>query len=367
MDVRRRVMVVAIACALIAAAIAVAGTSGAGAQVAPEASLSPAAVSLTVSAGGSADVAKTAQTPVLPAALDVYLLADSTGSMGSYLEAAHLSSEELFAQVTALSPGAEFGVGQYQDFTSEGPCDLTFQNQTPITPDTTAVDEAINAWTPDGGCDTPESQLYALDRLADPSNPAGFRAGSSKAIVIFGDAPGHDPICAALTGLDHDITEASVTAKLQSAGINLIVVSIDGGMDQDPTAGADDYQPTCPSAGGSAGQGTRMATATGGTYTTINDAEQLIPAVLAAVAAVTVEVSLESDCPEPLQVSFAPATRTVTSGGVAEFTETFAAASDAASMDIICSTYLVINGVPVPGVIEVNEITIEAQAPAYTG
>jgi hypothetical protein len=351
----------------IATAIAVVGTSGAGAQIAPEASLTPSAVSATVTAGGSTDVMKTAQTPVLPATLDVYLLADSTGSMGAYLEAAHASSEELFAQVTALSPGAEFGVGQYQDFTAEGPCDLTFQNQTPITSDTAAVDAAINAWTPDGGCDTPESQLYALDRLADPSNPGGFRAGSSKAIVIFGDAPGHDPVCAALTGLDHDITEASVTAKLQAAGINLIVVSIGGGMDEDPTDGAHDYQPTCPTPGGSAGQGSRMAAATGGTYTTINDAEQLIPAVLAAVGSVTVSVALRSDCPAPLQVSFSPATRSVTSGSTAEFTETFSAATDAASMDITCNTYLVINGTPVPGVIEVNEIAIEGQAPVYTG
>jgi von Willebrand factor type A domain len=367
MESRRRIMAAAITGAFIAAAIAMGSSGGAGAQTAPVASLTPATVSVTVTAGGSTDVAKTAQTPVLPAALDVYLLADSTGSMGAYLEAAHTSSEELFAQVTAQAPGAEFGVGQYQDFTSEGPCDLTFQNQTPITSDATAVGEAINAWTPGGGCDTPEGQLYALDRLADPSNPAGFRVGASKAIVIFGDAPAHDPVCAALTGLDHDITEASVTAKLRAAGINLIVVSIDGGMDESPTGDATDYQPTCPTPGGSAGQGTRMAEATGGTYTTIDAAEQLIPAVLAAVGDVSVSVSLESDCPEPLHVSFGPATRTIISGGVTEFTENFAAAADAPTMDITCNTYLLINGEPVPGVIEVNEVRIEGQVPVYTG
>ena len=36
-------------------------------------------------------------------------------------------------------------------------------------------------------------------------------------------------------------------------------------------------------------------------------------------------------------------------------------------MTIRCNTYLLINGTPVPGVIETNEITIEAQAPSYTG
>jgi len=120
--------------------------------------------------------------------------------------------------------------------------------------------------------------------------------------VIFGDAPGHDPICAAISGLDHDITEESVTAKLH-----------------------------------------------------------------AAVRAVSVTVSLSSDCPEPLSVSFAPASQSVPSGSIAEFTETFAAASDATEMTIRCNTYLLINGTPVPGVIETNEITIVAQAPSFTG
>jgi hypothetical protein len=352
------------AAALIAA---VASTGGAGAQTVPEPSLTPDLVVRTVAAGSSVDIAKTAQTPVLPAALDVYLLADSTGSMSSYLNAVHLSSESMFSQITAQSADARFGVGQYQDFTSEGPCTLTFENQSAITADTTAVGAAIDAWSAAGGCDTPEAQLFALDRLADPTNPAGFRAGASKAIVIFGDAPGHDPICAAISGLDHDITEESVTVKLQAAGIDLIVVSIDGGMDENPASGAHDYQPTCPTSGGTAGQGSRMAAATGGTYTTIADAAELVPAVLAAVRAVSVTVSLSSDCPEPLAVSFSPASQSVPSGSIVEFTETFAIASDASEMTIRCNTYLLINGTPVPGVIETNEITIEAQAPSFTG
>ena len=363
--VRPRTMVATLAAGVLLAAMTTVG--GAGAQTAPEPSLTPSLVARSVAAGASVEVTKTAQTPVLPAALDVYLLADSTGSMGSYLDAVHLSSEAMFAEITAQSADARFGVGQYQDFTAEGPCDLTFENQTPVTSDTVAVGAAIDAWSADGGCDTPESQLFALDQLADPANPAGFRSGASKAIVIFGDAPGHDPVCSALTGLDYDITEESVTTKLQAAGIDLIVVSIDDGMDDDPTGGANDYQPTCPTPGGTAGQGSRMAAATGGTYTTINDAEQLVPAVLAAVQAVSVDVSLSSDCPEPLTVSFTPASQSVPSGAAVEFTETFTAATDASEMTIQCSTYLLINGTPVPGVIETNQITIEAQAPAFTG
>jgi hypothetical protein len=36
-------------------------------------------------------------------------------------------------------------------------------------------------------------------------------------------------------------------------------------------------------------------------------------------------------------------------------------------MVVECNTYLVINGEPVPGVIELNEITIDPQAPTFTG
>lgn len=207
----------------------------------------------------------------------------------------------------------------------------------------------------------------AIRSLTGVAASAAGSSASAKAIVMFGDAPAHDPVCAALTGLDHDVTEASVTERLQAAGITLIVVSVDGGMDGDPTASAGDYQPTCPTIGGTSGQGSRMAAATGGTYTIITDAAELVPAVLAAVQAVNVEVSLRADCPAPLQVTFTPAVRTVASGAVAEFTETFSAPAEASSATITCTTSMLINGEPVAGAVETNEITIEGQAPRYTG
>ena len=364
-----RIAGVITAVAVVAGVVALAG-SGAGAQTAPSASITPDAVVQTITAGGSIDVTKTVQTPVLPSTLDVYLLADTTGSMGGYLDAVHLSSESIFAQITAQAPGAQFGVGQYQDFNvnREGDvCDLSFQNQASISADATATGNAINAWSAHGGCDTPEAQLYALDRLADPSNPAGFRAAASKVIVWFGDAPGHVPVCSALTGLPADITEASVTAKLQAAGIELVVVSIGGGIDEDPTSGANDYQPTCPTPGGTAGQGTRMASATGGIYTTVNDPAELAPAILAAIRDVELTVSLVADCPAPLAVTFEPASQQATSGSVVTFDEHIAAAEDAPSGVVDCTVSLVVNGAVVPDVLEHNSITIEAQPPIFAG
>ena len=48
-----------------------------------------------------------------------------------------------------------------------------------------------------------EGQLFALDRLANDVDPnggdIGRRPGAKRIIVWFGDQPGHDPVCAAIT------------------------------------------------------------------------------------------------------------------------------------------------------------------------
>ena len=110
-----------------------------------------------------------------------------------------------------------------------------------------------------------------------------------------------------------------------------------------------------------------MAAATGGVHTTITEADQLAPAVLAAVRTVTVIVSLSSDCPELLSVSFTPVSRIAVSGSIVDFTDTFTAASVAPEMTIRPNTDLLVSGEPVPRVVETNQIFIEAPAPAFTG
>jgi len=87
------------------------------------------------------------------------------------------------------------------------------------------VQNAINAWSAGGGADRPESQLYALYKIA--ADPAiGWRTGASKVVVWFGDNPGHDPVPNAATGLGFDITEAVTTKALQDAGIRVIAISV---------------------------------------------------------------------------------------------------------------------------------------------
>ena len=153
---------------------------------------------------------------------DIYFLADNTASMGGVISAVQAGANAILGPLSS-NPGLQFGVGEYQDFENVG--DIAFKNLQPITSNVGAVTAAIGTWVAVGGGDTPEAQLFALDQLA--SSPAiGWRPGVQHIIVWIGDAPGHDPICAAASGIGYDITEASVTAKLVSGGYTVLAISV---------------------------------------------------------------------------------------------------------------------------------------------
>lgn len=225
---------------------------------------------------------------------DVYLLADTTGSMGSVLAAVQAGANAIIA---GAPPGVDiaFGVGNYRDLPDTNP---PFDHQ--LAPDTNAanVTAAVNTWSAAGGGDLPEGQLFALHRLAEaPGGTIGWRPNSKRIIVWFGDAPGHDPICAALSGLGFGITEANATARLVAEDITVLAISTDTGiaaaLDGDPTIGGD-YSPTCP-VGGASGQATRIANATGGTHVSGINAADIVDTIIdlieSAVAAID-EVTL---------------------------------------------------------------------------
>jgi hypothetical protein len=160
-------------------------------------------------------------------------------------------------------------------------------------------------------------------------------------------------VCSAISGLGDDITEASVTADLQSAGLTVVAVSTTtgypNGLDDDPTYSAGDYAGTC-TIGGTPGQATRITGATGGTALLNVPAENVASAILAAIGTVEVEVSMTSDCELAtggvISTTFEPASRIVTSGESAEFTETISVAPDAPGGYYECTDAVLINGEP---------------------
>lgn len=206
----------------------------------------------------------------LPPKADVYLLADATGSMEPVIDGVQADATELVGGLVDELEGVDlrFGVGQYRDF----PADEFVFDHMAFSREENEVIGAIGDWTAWRGGDSPEGQLYALDRIARDADPAGgpigWRADAEKIVVWFGDAPGHDPVCDAWTG-DGDVTEGSVVFDLRAGDMSVVAISTvtgrEHGLDDDPTRSTWAYDGICPK-GGRAGQATRIADQTGGVH-----------------------------------------------------------------------------------------------------
>ncbi len=217
---------------------------------------------------------------------DVYLLADTTGSMSSVLEAVKAGAAAIVGNPALAGFDVAYGVGNYRDFPVPGVNSYAFQHQQAPTSVLADVQAAIDVWTAAEGGDGPEGQLWALQQVAtDPG--IGWRPDAKRIVVWFGDAPGHDPVCAAISGAAGDVTEATATAALLASPVTVVAVSTTtgypAGLDDDPAATSSDYG-AC-TVGGTPGQATRISAATGGTVTTGVDATTVVVTLSMLIAA----------------------------------------------------------------------------------
>jgi hypothetical protein len=255
---------------------------------------------ITVKVRGDAGVSK----------VDVYFLADTTYSMSGVLEAVRGGANNILTALNGLGLDMAFGVGNYRDFPHDP---YAFQHQQNPTTAVADVTNAINAWNAGGGGDTPEGQLFALDQLAEaPGGTIGWRADAKRIIVWFGDWPGHDPICAKISGIGYDITEASVTNKLVTQNISVIAISTGpDALDGDPTFLASDYTEACGDPGGLPGQATRIANSTGGTHAVDIDEGNIVNTIINLVSSAATTVNNLNLVPNgettPFVVSITPA------------------------------------------------------------
>jgi len=181
-------------------------------------SISPTSYSDTLAEGESVTIRKTVTVSAgVPTSskVDVFFLADTTGSMGSYINTVKASANSILGSAAGLGDVA-FGVGNYNDFSDE-PVRLAYELGTNITTSQATASAAINAWTIYYGGDYPEANLYALTQVA---NTTSWRAGSERMVVIFGDAPGHDPSGGA--------TLASTIAALNAQNVSVLAINLYG-------------------------------------------------------------------------------------------------------------------------------------------
>lgn len=259
-------------------------------------SLTPTTFSATLGVGESVTITKTltvdAGTPTT-SKVDVFFLADTTGSMGGSIAGVKAAAASILSAASGLGDVA-FAVGEYKD--SYDP--YRFRLNTNMTANTAAVTSGINMWSASGGYDWPEANLYALEHAATDT---AWRTGSERILVWFGDAPGHDP--------DGGSTEASATAALIAKGIQVEAITVSGSGLNSACGGATGEGGSC-----TAGQATRITTATGGHLYSSSNTSAIVSVISNAITTAvstynTVGLDL-SGVPSGVTVTASPASYT---------------------------------------------------------
>jgi len=299
--------------ALSAAALTLAVASPAAA--AP--GVDPAAVDEKADPGSSVIVPKTVRTPEIPPNPDVVLLVDTTGSMGGAIDNVKANLQDVINDVRAAQPTAHFAVASYRD---SGDGAELFRVRQNLTDDAAALQAAVNGLDADGGGDAPEAWINALFQVSDGA--IAYRAGSSRIVVLVGDAPSHDP------SVGH--TQADAIAALQADSARVIAVNVSGGAGGLDAAG---------------NQATAVVGATGGQLVG-SDPDTVTTAILSGLKNLDVTVKpVVGPCDAGLAVTFDAASKTQPSGTDVPFTETIKVAADAPQGGVLkCTVDFQVNG-----------------------
>ena len=246
-----------------------------------------------------------------PLDLDLYLLADSTGSMAATIGTVKERFNEIidiFRDRPSFS-SVHFGVGTYRDEDEAG-FDNGFKNLQSINSKADKSKDAVGMLQALRGGDRDEANLVALHKVAtDPS--IRWRENVRRVIVYFGDVPGHEPSC----GPFGTLTRNSVIEDLKREQITVIGISAPdarSGVESSrfnsaplnsfgcrgaPTAGPTSADP---------GQTEAITTATAGSLS-FSDSGAVIGAIVNAVNALTSTFSVDmSDCEGQLNAKYDP-------------------------------------------------------------
>ncbi len=201
-------------------------------------SIDPSTFSATLDVGESVTIHKTITlAPGGADLVDLYMLADNTGSMGGTINQAQAGASAILG---ALPTNTWVGVGDYQGDCYEGGLaagcreEATtyygFGEKQALTGDLTAAQTGINGWFAGYGGDYPEANFDALRMVAEGTS---WRAGSQRLVVWFGDAPSHT----------ESTTMAGAIAALNAKGITVLAFNnTSAGNGMDGSYGADSNQ-----------------------------------------------------------------------------------------------------------------------------
>jgi hypothetical protein len=304
---------------LLAGQLSAAAMVGAG--------ISPSSVEATLFPGDSVVIQKAVTTPALPPIVDVCLLQDETGSFADDIVNLNTAAPGIYDAIVAASPGAQFAVAGFRDYPvnpygSAG--DWVYRLISSMNPAKSAWTAGVAGLSASGGADTPEAQYDAIvaavgSGLGTQPN-CGWRApstGAQRVLLVSTDAPFHGP------DGTHVNSSASTIAALIAADVIVIGLKAPGaGSELDAI----------------------VAGAGGSVQPLSSNSSNISAAILAGLAAVEVDVMMESTCAWPITTTFAPSSVTVVSGGVANFTEAISVAANAPGGTYTCRDVARING-----------------------
>lgn len=170
-------------------------------------SIDPAMYTKSLAVGESVTIKKTvtisAGAPT-SATLDVMFLMDTTGSMGGVIGAAKTAASTILSDLAGFGSLAS-GTAFYND-DGVGPSITAALSTTPANTQT-----GINGYFASGGGDFPEEGFKGVKKVADDT---AWRPGSSRFIVMFGDASD-----------DLSVSAAAALAALNAKDVTLIGLS----------------------------------------------------------------------------------------------------------------------------------------------
>lgn len=278
------------------------------ASVAMADSITPSSFSATLGVGESVTVRKTVtitSEPPTSAKVDVFFLTDSTGSMGGLINQVKTKASDILTNTASLGDVA-FGAAEYRDrFDTFGGGVQTFRINQNLTTNAALAQAGINQWAAGGGNDFPEANVYGLQQTA--LNGA-WRADSTRILVWFGDAPGHDPAGPAGPPVVN-VTEAQAIAALTGANVVVQAVNLASPI---ATAGLNAAASASTEGGASpAGQANRVTAATGGSVFPLSgDIEDVIADAIESVFATYSSVALGFDTVAGVGMSAVPVSYT---------------------------------------------------------
>ena len=238
-----------------------------------------ATTNVNVAAGGTSHANETVHLDPAPAAADVLLAFDTTGSMYSAITQAKTDAAAIVTGVTMQIPGARFAVADFRDYQvpeyGAGSQDYPYKLDTPGGFTSAGVGDPINALTLGYGGDAPEAynRLF-YESYSDAA--LNWASGAQRVVVVLGDELGHDANASAFSSacLDTAPTDPGRDGIFGNAD-DLPTKTVLDGMKAHATslsfvsyAPAGTVQQQCQSAmagytGGSLVQGTGDATAAG--------------------------------------------------------------------------------------------------------